>query len=369
MVVDNYAKKLSKYGEVVVIAPSFGNKKNNQIKLPYQIIRVNSLKFPCFGYSLALPFFDLGIKQRLIAENFDIIHIHSPFTLGRLGIEVAHECKIPVIATIHSQFKKDFLRYVKVDKIATKITKKLVKTFNRCNECWTVNKKMIELFQEYGCNNRMSVINNATDFTLIEDRLKTNEIVNKKYNLEPDETVLLFVGRIVILKNILFIIDALNHLKHKKYKFKMLFVGNGIDLKLLETKIKEHNLEGNVILCGEIKDRELLKAIYRRSKLFIFPSLYDTNSLVQIEAASQKIPTLFLEGAITASTVKDNINGFFAPSSAKKFADKIIKILANKKLYDRVSERAYKDVYKDYDKVCKKIYNRYLYLIKNNPNK
>ena len=37
-----------------------------------------------------------------------------------------------------------------------------------------------------------------------------------------------------------------------------------------------------------VKDRELLASIYARADLFLFPSLYDALSIVQIEAALQK---------------------------------------------------------------------------------
>jgi hypothetical protein len=37
-----------------------------------------------------------------------------------------------------------------------------------------------------------------------------------------------------------------------------------------------------------VKDRELLASIYARAYLFLFPSLYDASSIVQIEAALQK---------------------------------------------------------------------------------
>lgn len=37
-----------------------------------------------------------------------------------------------------------------------------------------------------------------------------------------------------------------------------------------------------------VKDRELLASIYARADLFLFPSLYDASSIIQIEAALQK---------------------------------------------------------------------------------
>ena len=47
--------------------------------------------------------------------HLDIVHIHSPFTMGRVGIDYAKKNNIPVIGTMHSQYKQDFLRASKND--------------------------------------------------------------------------------------------------------------------------------------------------------------------------------------------------------------------------------------------------------------
>ena len=44
MVVDNYARRLAKYANVIVFAPSyFGNKYDDNV-FPYKVVRCNSLK-------------------------------------------------------------------------------------------------------------------------------------------------------------------------------------------------------------------------------------------------------------------------------------------------------------------------------------
>ena len=53
----------------------------------------------------------------------------------------------------------------------------------------------------------------------------------------------------------------------------MLFVGAGQDENLLRQKIDELALNDCITLCGKISDRELMKKIYARADLFLFPSL------------------------------------------------------------------------------------------------
>jgi len=85
---------------------------------------------------------------------------------------------------------------------------------------------------------------------------------------------------------------------------------------------------------------------YCMANLFLFPSMYDASSLVQIEAASQHTPTLFLKGAVTANSVYDNVNGFLSEATSEAYASKIISIFADDKRYNQVCNGAFKNLYR-----------------------
>ena len=95
----------------------------------------------------------------------------------------------------------------------------------------------------------------------------------------------------------------------------------------------------------------------------------NSNQLVQIEAASQKTPTVFIEGAKTAGTVTKDVNGLIAKNDAKEYAKTIIDILSDKERYLTLCENAYKDLYVNWDMVAQKVYDEYLKLIQNNLKK
>lgn len=361
MVVDNYAKRLTKFADVIVFAPEYPGESFDDSKFSYRVVRCKSSKIPKLDYSLPTPFFDKKFMNVLKDIKLDIVHIHSPFSIGKAGIDYAKKNNIPVIGTMHSQYKKDFLRSVKYESIANILTKVIIKQFNRCNECWAVNSEISKIYhEEYKYKKLPRVINNATDMKPVKNIELAKEIVNKKYNIEDYEKVFLFVGRINNLKNIFLIANSLKILKDKSnFKFKMLFVGTGQDEIKLKNIIKKNNMEEDIIMCGKIEDRNLLAAIYARADLFLFPSLYDASSIVQIEAASQKTPSLFVEGAATAATITENINGFIVENNEEKFAFKIIEIMNNKKLYKKVCQKVYKDIYVNWDNKVKQVFNLY----------
>lgn len=366
MVVDNYARRLVKYANVIVFVPNYFGSNFDDSVFPYKVVRCSSLKTFFLDYTLPIPKLDLKFKKELEKYELDIVHIHSPFTLGEAGLKYAKKHNIPCIATMHSQFKQDFQKAVKNDKFATVLNNRLIKIFNKCDECWAVNKEVARIFYEdyhYKCLPR--VMNNATEMTPVANIKKAHEYINNKYKIKDSEIVFLFVGRINTLKNIFFIVDSLKILKDKKpkLKWKMLFVGSGQDEGKLKEKIKELNLEKEVLMCGKVTNREELSYYYSRADLMLFPSIYDASSIVQIEAASQKTPTVFLENTATSSTVTNNVNGFISKNTINDYTNKIIEILENKKLYKEVAENAYRDLYKNWDDTVEEAYHLYQEMI------
>ena len=367
IVVDNYAKRLSKYAKVIVFAPRYLNMQIDDTKFNYDVVRCRSIKVPFIDYSLPMPKMDTNFNKILKKYHLDIVHIHSPFTIGEAGIRYAKKHHIPVIGTMHSQFRQDFIRAVKNEKVANTLNMQLIKVFNKCDECWAVNKEVARIFYEdYGYKTLPKVMNNATEMLPVDNYQEAYHYIDKKEHLEG-KIVFIFVGRLNNLKNIFFIVDALKIVKEKEpnLDFKMLFVGTGQDEEELRKRIKRNNLEEDITLCGKITDRVLLSKYYVRADLFLFPSLYDASSIVQIEAASQKTPVLFLKGAATTSTVIDNVNGFIEENDVSLYADRIIKIVKDKKLLSEVSENAYRDLYKNWDDKIKEVYENYLKFLKN----
>lgn len=362
MVVDNYARRLSKFCDVTVFAP-VGRKKFDDSSLPYKVVRCTKrFKLAFLDYDLPMPKSDKNFKKELKNANLDVIHIHSPFTIGKMALSYAKKNNIPTIMTMHSQFKKDFKRAVKFNCLTNIMVNAIMKRFNSADECWAVNGAIAKIFVDYGAKTLPKVQQNGTDLVYFDNNDEIEKL-KQKYNIQKDEKVFLFIGRLTKLKNIFFIADALKILKDNGIKFKMIYVGTGTDQEQLKKHIDKLGIQENVIFTGKITSRDEIAKHYKMADLFLFPSMYDASSLVQIEAASQKTPTLFLRGAATADTITENINGYVAENSVDAFAKKIEEIFSNPKEYKKISENAYKDLYVTWDKVVEKVYKDYLQLI------
>ncbi len=359
-VVRQYATLLGDRADVFVVCPK--NRKQ-EFHEQFEMTPCRSVHFPIIGYDVAFPSFDRAFRKILKERKIDIIHIHSPFTVGIFALRLARKKGIPVVATFHSQFKQDFEFVFKTKLMATLALKKIVAVFNACDEVWPVNVGCERLLREYGYRGRTFVIENATEMCPVEDPEAAAREVNERFGLLPEDRVLLFLGRITRLKGVLFIEEVLCHLRDRGMDFKFLFVGDGAASPELKKRIALHALSDRVILTGTVKDRELIAKIYSRASLFVFPSYYDADCIVKYEAAAQGTPTVFAEGAITVGAVKDKETGYIAENDPLAFAGKIEEIFADEDTYRTVCENVKTKLYRHWNRAVDTAYERYLYLI------
>ena len=352
-VVHNYASRLNadEEFEVTVFCPKHGKKFVDDF--PYKVVRCKSVRTVFLDYSLPLPKLDKKFKKILKESQLDIVHIHSPFMIGKMAVKYAKKHGVPVIATMHSQFEQDFYLATHSKFITKRLLKSVMKVFNACDECYAVSPAVSDIFFNYGANHKPLYMYSGTDMMPVENAEKVAAEVNAEYAIPADMPVFFFVGRITVLKNIFFMIEALSKLEDKY--FKLIVAGDGKDMPAFKKRITELGLDENVILLGRVDDREILRRLYSRATLFLFPSAYDTNSLVQKEAASQSTPTVFIEGTATASNVTDGVNGFIAPASPEAYAEKIKTVLADKELLKKVEEGAKRDLYRTWDEAVEEL--------------
>lgn len=362
--VDNIARELSENNDVVVVAPYMGD-NSKDLDHHYTIKRVGSIPMPVGEYRIVTHKFGFSNSfKELVKENFDIIHIHSPFNIGKLGLKVAKELNIPCICTVHTRFDYEIKRFTKNEYIVKLIMKGLMNVFNACDKCIVVNEFLEEELHEFGYKKKSITIYNGTDLVPIKDKEKAIAFVNKLHNFKKDEIVLLFVGRLIDIKNIFFIADVLKKLKEDNFKFKMVFVGTGPDENKLKRIIRNYKLNDVVYFTGKVTDRNYLSALYLRSNLLLFPSLMDTSSLVRIEAAVNKTPGLFITDSLVGKMIKDDYNGFNSKMDVNTYEKRIIEVISDKKLLTKVGKNAKKTLGISWKEVSNQIYKLYLKTLK-----
>lgn len=356
LVITSYAKCLNEMGvETKVAVPYFPNYEDNQ---PFEVFRVKSIPSK-EGYRCGLPGTDRKLKKFLDENEFDIVHIHSPFTMCGYFAKYCKKHNIPTIYTFHTKYKEDFERTLRLKCNQRFMMRYILKNINKVDYVWTVSDGAGDVLREYGYKGEISVIRNGTDLTYPKDADVLITKVNEMYGLKKDETVLLSVGRIVENKKLQLALQSLKLVADSGKKFKYLIVGSGSYEEELKRLTHELGLDDYVIFTGKIMDRGLLSAHYLRADLFIFASTFDTASLAPIEAAALKLPSLMNKGCSTAEIINDGVNGFLAKETPEDWADKIIEILDDKKKLSAMKEVTYKEVYRTWGDVAKEVYENY----------
>lgn len=367
VVMDNYAKNLSQRYNVVVVVPM--DHKKVYLSENYLVLGVKSMYFKFLNYNLAFPKSDKFYKEVVSKLKVDLIHAHSPFNLGKAAAELAKQKKVPFVMTMHSQYKRDFEKYVKIKWIVNLMVKNIVKVFNQTTEVWTMHSLSSDTLKSYGYKGDFYYVPNATDFMPPENCKELAEQFNKDHNISSSTNVFLFVGRIVSQKNVFFIVDALKILNDKNVDFRMYFIGSGPDEDALKKHIEKCGISDKVFLVGRIDDRKIQSTYYNRANLFLFPSKYDTSSLVQLEAAAHKTPGVFLENTVTAKTITNGVNGYTSSDSVEAYAEVLFNAINNKEQLETISENAFKQIYINWQQLTEKIISRYEQLINDNENK
>lgn len=359
-VTDHQARLLSKHHRVYVFAPK-AKDKDYLDKFPYEVIRVMNIHVPTTDYQLALPQLDTNLNKKLKPIKFDIIHIQSPFSMGELGIKVAKKQNIPVVATLHSQYEKDFYERTKSKTITKVMLSDIMMRLNKCDVTMTMNEGSKSLFMRYGLKKEPLIVPNATDMTLASevDVLTLKEVfsINDVFNM-------LFVGRMDKIKNIDFMIDVIFQLKKKTKHFHMYFIGKGAHESMFKKRVDEMKLDDVITFTGPIYDRNTLAAFYQTCDLLMFPSTYDTNGLVQIEAASQQTPGIFLQDTLAASSIVDQYNGYLSEENPVLFSRKIHDMMQHIEKHQEISIKAKETLYITWEEVVMKIETMYQTLIK-----
>lgn len=183
---------------------------------------------------------------------------------------------------------------------------------------------------------KIKVIKNPTLLEK-EDEIKIN---NKSKRV-------LFVGRMKSNKGVETLLESIRLLRDKGQVINLELIGDGPEKTRLQKLAKEMNIRKNVKFLGKIK-HEKVKERYRNSDLFILPSTIPENCpLTIIEAMSQGTPVIttnlggqkeLIEGGETGLLVEER--------NPRDLADKIEKIIDNKKLQEEMSENCLKHVEK-----------------------
>ncbi|HPE16311.1 MAG TPA: glycosyltransferase [Oscillospiraceae bacterium] len=353
-VVQNYADILARRGhEVYVVTPmAFPGYRGG---LPYELLDFTGLSVPNSPYKTGLPPLDAHYHARMEHVSFDLIHAHTPFLTGLEALRLADRCACPLVSTFHSKYYDDFYRVTRASALAHLGVRFIVEFYERCDEVWAVSRSSADVLRGYGYRGEIQIMENGAEIREIResDRLRAAET----FSIPDDMPVLLYVGQLDLKKNLAHILEAAALLQKEGRRFALLFAGQGPDREALAAKAEELGVP--LRFTGHVTDRALLDGLYQCADLFVFPSLYDTSSLVLREAAVMGTPSVVTRGGAPAEVVRDGENGLLAEDTAESLAAAIGGALSDPASLPRMGEAARETIPVSWETMTTRVEGRY----------
>lgn len=370
LAVDNYARELSRAGMYACVVTPWNPQR---VEVPYDVIKYLSLPIANrHPYRYGYPKLDPFIWRRLRNTPFDIVHSHSPFSAGRLGVYVKKKQGVPLIGTFHSKYRDDLQHsfHGPMSWMVGVIMKRIISFFEACDEVWIPQAKVAETVREYGFKGPLTVVENGNDYAGMTDqelRLYREES-RRMLGIPEDTTSLLFVGQHILEKGTDIIIRSLGLLRDRP-GLRMDFIGTGYAARDLETLAVSERVADRVHFHGVMHDRELLKRHYAASDIFLFPSMYDNAPIVVREAAAMGTPSILPIGCTASEVIENGRNGFLTERSASAYAREIARLADDQKALSEASSGARRTLARSWTDVVEEVADRYKYLIRRHGRK
>lgn len=236
--------------------------------------------------------------------------------------------------TLYPDKKMDLETYKKVDFI--------VSVSDACNE-------KVKLFYPE-IKEKAIVIENCLAQNLIENQAKY-----KIKEILSDESVikLLSIGRYCEAKNFDNIPQICKRIIQKGINIKWYIIGYGGQELIIKQKIKENNMEENVILLGK-KDNPY--PYIANCDIYVQPSRYEGKCVSVREAQMLNKPVIITNYETSGSQLENGVDGMIVPMKNELCADEIARIVNDKNLQNKLVSECKKRDYSNREEV-KKIYS------------
>jgi 1,2-diacylglycerol 3-alpha-glucosyltransferase len=257
-------------------------------------------------------------------ENYDLIHVHTPFVAHYLGLRLARELKVPCVETYHTFFE-DYLHHY-LPWVPKLIARGIARTISKrqCNAVDAIvapSKPMLDVLRAYGVKAAAEVIPTGLQEHSFKDA--DGKAFRVKYDIPLDRPMLLFVGRVAFEKNISFLLEMTKVLIEKHPDALLVVAGQGPAEKSLHKLAADLGLDNNIKFIGYLDRNTELNACYQAADIFVFSSKSETQGLVLLEAMAQGTPVVAISELGTASILIEGKGALIAADNIEGFADKV----------------------------------------------
>ncbi|MBD2093088.1 glycosyltransferase family 1 protein [Microcoleus sp. FACHB-1515] len=288
--------------QVLVFSPDGGLREYKGAK----IHGVSGFPLPLYPeLKLALPRPSIG--QALDAFQPDLVHVVNPAVLGLAGIYYSKLHRVPLVASYHTHLPK-YLEHYGLGMLEGVLWELLKAMHNQALLNLCTSTAMQEELTSHGIE-RVELWQRGVDVELFQPHLASQEMRSRLTQGNPDDPLLLYVGRLSAEKEI----DRIKPVLEAIPKARLALVGDGPYRQELEKIFA--NTPTNFV--GYLTGTDLAAA-FASADAFVFPSRTETLGLVLLEAMAAGCPVIAANAGGIPDIVTDGVNGYlFDPTDER----------------------------------------------------
>ncbi|WP_289134885.1 glycosyltransferase [uncultured Brevibacillus sp.] len=290
--------------------------------------------------------FDVRLLRALRSTFFSfqpaIIHTHG-IKANFFSRLATRGMNVPLVTTVHSALRYDY---------ASALAYVIVSIMERGTRLWNrhyiaVSRALAENLRGQGVSaSDVSVIYNGMDiapYRQEQNRASDRSRLRAEWNIPDDVFVFGTVARFVPVKGLPILLDAFAQVVREEEKAPFLvMIGDGAERGLLETKVRELNLESHVRFTGFRQD---IPTCLHTLDGFVHSSLYEGLGYTIIEAMASEVPVVASNvGGVKEFVFQGETGLVVEPGNSGLLASAMQELYASKELRDRLTSRALKKV-------------------------
>jgi phosphatidylinositol alpha 1,6-mannosyltransferase len=266
------------------------------------MVKVPSCAFPLYpDYRVASPcagFFGREIR----AFRPDLLHIHSPCSLGLAAMQYGRRHHIPVVATYHTHFAS-YADYYNIRFLEPFGWSWLRHIYDHCEAVFVPSIPIMDELRGHGFH-KLHHLPHGVDTSAFSPAFRS-PAWRSRHGIGEDRHMLLYAGRLVWEKDLRTLAEAYRRITASRSDITLALAGDGPVRKELE------GMMPGALFLGQLSGEELAHA-FASADLFVFPSTTETFGNVILEAmASGTVPVCARKGG-AAGVVNHDVTGVLA---------------------------------------------------------
>lgn len=288
------------------------------------------------GYPLAFPPFYRMLK-RFRRHRYDLVHTHTPFTLGFVGLRWAESHDLPIVSTYHTLYDRyaHYIPFLPRRYTRFKIAKHTNVYYNSVDHVITPSEAALKWLRRHSVTTDITVIPTGAPSRRMLDRSE----IRHSLGILPDQKVLLYVGRLAKEKNMGVLFEMAAHAFSRDASLRLWLVGDGPYRDECSRMVRELGVGDRVRFVGFVPRTEV-DLYYEAADLFVFSSITETQGLVVQEAMAYGLPAIAVAGGGASAGIVEGENGFTVRNDGKEFAEEVLRVLSDDRLMGRLSDGA-----------------------------